>query len=195
MFLKLYRMKERNKKNKKKYLIGILVLILLVVLYVSKQPKKETIVILKEQEKYPDLTQSEQGSIIVDFKAVDEDVNVGGITPTKILLFRSRKVNGLVIYYLYNEKIVEGGIPKLTTSKVELLDGNMHQIAYTFKKNDKQALYVDGKKESEGKYMPEIPITGFAVKEIENEISTDKGNINFNVYDRVLTEKEIKEND
>ncbi len=181
------------KKEKKYLIIAIIVIIILIILYKYKPLKQETIVILKEQDMYPDLSQSEQGSVIIDFKATDRDVNIAGIFPTKILLFRSKVVNGLVIYYLYNEQVIEGGVPRLTTPKVNLLDGMLHKIAYTFKKDEKQALYFDGQKVAEGKYLPSsMKITGFAVKGIENEVKTDL-NINYNVYDRVLTEEEIKE--
>jgi len=181
------------KKKKNWYLLILILFILAMFFLASKlEQKKETIIILKEQDIYPDLTQSNEGTVIVDFKAVDQDVNVGGVLPTKILLFRSRKVSGLVIYYLYNEKKIQGGLPKITTPKVNLLDGVLHQIAYTFKKGDKQRIYFDGEKISESNYIPLLPITGFAIKSQGEEISTDKGNINFEVYDRVLTEEEIK---
>lgn len=181
-------------KNKKHLSLAISLLFILTMIFFASrlEPKKETVIILKEQDMYPDLTQSNEGTVIIDFRAVDEDVNVGGILPTKILLFRSRKVSGLVIYYLYHEKKIRGGLPKLTTPEVNLLDGMLHKIVYTFKKDDKQKFFFDGNKISESDYIPQIPITGFAVKQTENEINIDKGNINFEVYDRVLTEEEVR---
>lgn len=183
--------KEKKKLIKKKYLIiPVFALVILSAIFYNK-PEPETIVILKELDGCPDLTQSEEGSVMIRFRAVDEVVNIGEYTPTKILLFRSRKIDNLIIYYLYKEKKVTAGIPKLTTPEINLLDGVMHKILYTFKKGYKQAIYIDGKKLSEGKYLPEIQITGFAVKQIEHEISTDKGTIEFDIYGRALTEEEI----
>lgn len=196
--------KNRRFREKRKYLFLTASSIFLVaglsmLLYVSKLEPKiekqlETIIVLQEQGEYSDLTQTNEGTIAITFRARDEDVNIGENQPTKVQLFRSRVLQGLGVYYLYAEKMIEAGMPKIKTTPVNVLDGEMHKIIYTFKKGSKQAIYFDGNKLAEGDYKPEttIIITGLVVKQEEIKISTDKGDIEFDVYNEVLTEEEIK---
>ncbi len=111
------------------------------------------------------------------------------------MLFNSKKIQGLAIYYLNTLRLIEGGMPTMTTPQLDLLDGVFHEIAYTFKKGDEQRIYFDGKRISKSKYFPTTiaPFSGFAVKEEKNILYAGKWDIMLEVYDRMLTEEEIKD--
>jgi hypothetical protein len=132
------------------------------------EKQTETVVILKEMGPSTDLPNPEEGTVTIKLKATREDVAVADTPITKLQLFRSKTLDGLAIYYLYEHQNVTGGIPKLTTAPVDLLDGKMHTIVYTFKRGFKQLLAIDGVVMAEGEFalaVKQSP-TGFLVKDI-----------------------------
>jgi hypothetical protein len=169
--------------RKKSRLVTGLVIALLVVVFVAGlsaififsqnipriEKQVETVVILKEMGPSTDLPNQDEGTVRIDFRATKEDVVVADTPITKLQLFRSKTLDGLSIYYMYENQNVTGGIPKLTTASVDLLDGNMHTIIYTFKRGFKQLLVVDGVVMAESDFAPAIKQspTGFLVKMIE----------------------------
>jgi hypothetical protein len=169
-----------------------------VYVFVSKlepkiERKVETVVVLRENGVYPDLMNTNEGTVVINFRAKEEDVNVGDAVPTKIQLFRSKNINGLGVYYMYEQKLLIAGLPVITSPPSTLLDGNMHQVAYTYKKDDRQMIYLDGNVIAESRYNPGSPdaISGFLVKQIQNEVDSDKGDSEYHVYSRVLSADEI----
>lgn len=150
--------------------------------------KAETIVVLKDTGGAVDLPNPEEGTVRIDFRAVDSDVNVAENAPTKILLFRSKVVEGLDVYYLYEEKKVAAGMPLLASPAIDLLDGSMHTIIYTFKRGYRQMLIVDGQVIGESDFSPasKLAPTGFLVNDPEDEILTEKGDLSVSSYDKMV---------
>jgi len=150
--------------------------------------KAETIVVLKEMGTPTDLPNPDEGTVRIDFRAVDSDVNVGETPPTKILLFRSKVLGGLNVYYLYEGRNVTAGMPKLTSPSINLLDGTMHTVIYTFKRGYKQMLIVDGQVMGESDFLPAIKQapTGFLVYSPDKEIQADNIGVSVSSYDKMV---------
>jgi hypothetical protein len=123
----------------------------------------ETIIVIAQDGPQADFAQSEEGTMVLEFRATPQDIAVSDWAVTKIQLFRSRTIPGMAVYYLYNETKVQAGLPRMNSTKVELLDGVAHQIVYTFKKGLGQQLYVDQKLVAESIYEPSSlsTVTGF----------------------------------
>jgi hypothetical protein len=152
----------------------------------------ETVVVLREIGKYTDLPNKDVGTVVVDLKASEDELTLGGTIPTRVQLFRSKIVEGLSIEYIYGEKRIVSGMPRLSSSAVSLFDGNLHHIAYSFKRGEKQQLYFDGNLVAESVFEPtEKTPTGFVVKVPENEVSKDMA-AGFEFYDRAMSQDEIK---
>ena len=152
----------------------------------------ETVVVLREIGKYTDLPNRDVGTVVVDLKATEEELNLGETVPTRVQLFRSRLVEGLSIDYIYGEKRIVSGMPQLSSPEVSLFDGNDHHIAYSFKRGEKQQLYFDGKLVAESAFEPGAKtLTGFLVSVPENEISENMG-AGYEFYDRAMGPEEIK---
>jgi hypothetical protein len=158
------------------------------------ETKLETVVVLREIGKYTDLTNKDIGTVNIALKAIDSEINVGDTPPTKVQLFRSKLVDGLSIDYLYGSKTLVSGMPKISGPGENLFDGNLHYVAYSFRKGDKQALYIDGKKIAEGSYNPatQASIGGFLVSEPVDELENDKVAVSVSYYDKVLSAEELK---
>ncbi len=153
----------------------------------------ETVVVLRQAGSSVDLPNKEQGTVVISLKAPESEILVGESEPTRVILFRSNTVDGLSIEYLFGEKRLISGIPSIESQVVDIFDGNMHQIAYSFMRGDMQMLFLDGVKLAEGKFDPttELTVTGFMVKMPENELSADAEN-DMVLYDRAMSEEEIK---
>jgi hypothetical protein len=193
---------KKGKGGQKSYLmtglvVGILFMLFLAgagaIYYFSQKlpylkQKAETVVVLKEMGNAVDLPNPDEGTLRIDFRAVDSDVNVAESSPTKVLLFRSKTLEGLNVYYLYEEKNVTAGMPKLTSPSINLLDGSMHTIIYTFKRGYKQMLIVDGQLVGESDFAPAVKQapTGFLVYVPENEIETGNVGAAVSSYGRMM---------
>jgi hypothetical protein len=85
-----------------------------------------------------------------DFPSIKEGTFVGTINGNnvvnykKIILFQSAKISGLTLAYYPEKMMLFGGTPEMKAENINLFDGQVHQIAYTFKRFDKQKLYFDG---------------------------------------------------
>jgi hypothetical protein len=200
-------MGKNRESHRKNYLVagivvGIIFVLFLVAIgtrsYLSQiipniQGKAETVVVLKEMGNTVDLPNPDEGTLRIDFRAVDSDVNVAESSPTKILLFRSKVLEGLSVYYLYDDKNVTAGMPRLTSPAVNLLDGTMHTIIYTFKRGYKQMLLVDGQIMGESDFSPAVKQapTGFLVNVPENEISNDRIGVTVSSYDKMVEPSQL----
>jgi hypothetical protein len=155
--------------------------------------KTETVVVLKDTGGSVDLPNPDEGTLRIDFRAVESDVDVGESAPTKVLLFRSKVLEGLSVYYLYEEKNITAGMPRLTSPAVNLLDGSMHTVIYTFKRGYKQMLIVDGQVMAESKFSPAVKQapTGFLVYSPEKEVSNDRVGVAVSSYGRMVEPNEV----
>jgi len=176
------------------FILGMAMLTYSILFGQKVERRLETVVVLREVGKYTDLPNKEQGTVVVALRAADSEIDVGETTPSRVQLFRSKLVEGLAIDYLYEEKYIVSGIPKLKSAEVSLFDGNLHQVAYTFKRGEKQQLYFDGQLMAEGEYNPatKLTITGFLVKLPENEVKESVAGTSVVIYDRAMSEEEIR---
>jgi hypothetical protein len=94
-----------------------------------------------------------------DFESTKEGTFMGWIqnseiTDDKIVLLNSAKIPDMSLVYYPKEQRLVGGTPKLEANNIVLFDGNLHQVGYTFKRDDKQSLFYDGKivRESDFEY-------------------------------------------
>ena len=111
-----------------------------------------------------------------------------------IVLFSSKTIDGFGVRYNFIDSTLEAGLPLIKAETINLLDGNMHQIGYTFKKGAEQELYLDGVKVASGAFTGKetVGITGFAVKELTEPIPAGQ-EINAEYVGRQLSGEELKE--
>ena len=183
---------------KKKLYPWVLVsaIILLSIVIIEKQTAQEPEKIdIGFNQQGKDIASTDEGTLIIFTKI---DITEFLIEPTQrlanIVLFNSNVLPGFKINYNFIESELEAGLPIVSSKAPQLIDGNMHQIGYTYKKNDKQELFLDGIKVASGVFTGEqkpTMLTGFAVKE-SNELISAEG-IEVLSFEKALTEGEIKE--
>ena len=127
-----------------------------------------------------DFENKREGTVVMNFQGSMEEVEHHfGLIPDYIVLINSRQIAGLKIIYNMGAKALEGGIPPMQTSSLDLFDGNPHKLLYTFHVDRGQAFMVDDVKVAEGPYNPSIPknlITANVVLEHKEPITVDWGN-------------------
>ncbi|MAG47943.1 hypothetical protein CL617_05025 [archaeon] len=131
-----------------------------------------------------DFTNKEEGTIVFNI-LLDTRLDTEYIT-----FFKSNLIKGLSIKYNIKTSIIEAGLP-LLTSKEKLFDNQKHQVAYTYKKDQNQILYLDGEEIAQSPYSPSIYsrlLTGFVVLEDEN---LKKPN-NLEIINKQLSSQDIK---
>ncbi len=95
--------------------------------------------------------------VILQFKKV----------PKYIIFFESKTIPGLIFRYNAHDSVFEGGLPLIRSEEVTYLDGNTHEIIYTFKEGAEQRIFFDGKEIALGNFdSSKIGIIGFAVTDI-----------------------------
>jgi len=111
-----------------------------------------------------------------------------------IILFSSERIKGLKIIYDVMDFRLKGGIPLIGSYKEINFDGNRHHIAYTFRKNGKQALYFDGNIVAEGNFVYKggNEMTGFAVYSNKLGVDASYEAKDADVYDKALSNDEIR---
>lgn len=145
--------KRRNIKSKPVRLLDFLIIMVVILalilsfgMIINNEEGKADLV---NNEK--DLENEPQG--VPDFPSTEEGTLTGKVKPNYfkepidqiIVLFASTKIPGLsLIYYPFQQRLV-GGSPQMLAEDISLFDGSDHEITYTFKNGEKQALYYDGK--------------------------------------------------
>jgi hypothetical protein len=83
--------------------------------------------------------------------------------PPYIIIFESKKLNGIKLKYNFQEKTIEGGNPLIKSQPINLLDENLHEIAYSFKKGVGQKIFVDGAQVATSEYEEpkQVTVTSF----------------------------------
>jgi len=84
------------------------------------------------------------------------------------IFFSSKVMPGLEIRYNIKEEVFEAGFPTFKTSKVNLMNGKGHMLAFTYKLGDKQAIFFDGQMIGYRPYFNSQGdlISGFTVKNL-----------------------------
>ena len=70
--------------------------------------------------------------------------------PKYIIFTESTAIPGLVFRYNVHDSVFEGGLPLVRSEEVIFLDGNVHEVAYTFKAGGKQRIFFDGEEVAVG---------------------------------------------
>ncbi len=114
-----------------------------------------------------------------------------------LVMYVSKRLNGLVIAYDFDDENLVGGTPLMHTPKINFFDGKPHQIAYTFKKGGLQAIYFDGTKLAETAYRELVldSVSGFAVHSVDADAlpsAAKEGIGDEAIYDKALSEDELK---
>lgn len=119
----------------------------------SLNSKQEPIVnVIKFNHGSLDFQNENQGTLIVKVKAPIQKINPEG-SISKVLIFSSEYFEKLSILYDLKDKTFTAGAPFMFSSPVNLFDGSLHMIGYTFDKNVGQALYFDGNLIAFGKFF------------------------------------------
>jgi hypothetical protein len=91
-----------------------------------------------------------------------------------VVLFASAKIPGIAIIYYPEEKKIIAGSPQMTIENIKLFNGVRHQIAYSFKKGDKQRFYYDGNLKAEMDFK--LPVGDKIAEDKTTGMSTLKKN-------------------
>ncbi len=109
-----------------------------------------------------------------------------------IIFFSATNIPGLRIVYNLNTQQFEAGTPLLKSTKIDIFDGQNHQLSYTFKKGTEQAIYLDGVKVASSEFRPmAIPELTALMIGIDYITEVDIAGIEVAIYDRVLTPDQI----
>ncbi len=106
-----------------------------------------------------------------------------------IVFFKSNFIKGLRIAYDLKDLELQAGMPILK-NEAHLFDNMKHQIAYTYKRDDNQVLYLDGEEIGRGEYKPGFisSFTGFVIAEESLQVPVE-----VRILDKQLSKEEIKE--
>jgi hypothetical protein len=142
----------------KKYVVGIAITLMAIMLYgliegsiTGNLVKEEKIVIYFPES--ADFPNPNEGTVVFEFSFPSASFKVGDKDADVLMFLDSDTVSGLKLGYDVNQKKLMGGLPSITSSEVNIIDGNKHKIAYSFHKTDKkQVIYVDDNMVAEGEY-------------------------------------------
>ncbi|MBU0628400.1 MAG: hypothetical protein KKC75_04365 [Nanoarchaeota archaeon] len=182
-------------KKNKWVLFLLFILVLVIVSQRERKPAEPDYVDIMFDNKGGDVPNVNEGTLIMFTKI---DMSSIFINPSQrlryVVLFSSKVVDGFGIKYNFIDSTLEAGLPLIKAETINLLDGNMHQIGYTFKKDVGQELYLDGIKVASGMFTGEKigGVTGFAVMEFMEPILVGQ-EINARYVGRQLSEGELRE--
>ena len=177
--------------------VAVIVLVLVSVFALSQVGKKNVEtdyvdILMDNQGK--DIGSKDEGTIIMMTKL---DLNNIFINPAQrlryVVLFSSAVMNGFEIKYNFIDSTLEAGLPLIKGETISILDNNMHQIGYTYKKDIGQELYLDGIKIASGMFTgvkETVPI-GMVVLDVNEQVVEMGSEVGY--ISRALTEEEIKE--
>jgi len=148
--------------------------------------------IIKINHENIDIQNENQGTLIIQLRVPLQTINPTG-SLDKIVLFSSNYLESFMIVYNLGDKTIEAGVPVMHSTPVDLFDGGVHQLSYTFDRSKGQVLYFDGKVIAAGNYngrkVDKNKITGFVIKtKVYDEITVDS---KMEIYDYLLNIEEI----
>lgn len=164
---------RRGKAVKKKKISFIVVVVLVLVflkvamLFGEQKSSISGAFIIKLDQK-GDFPNPKEGTVIINQKVfMDRIISQEKKVPKYIVLMESETVPGLALRYNVGDSVLEGGLPIMTSEEVIFLDGNTHEIVYTFKTGAEQRLYFDKEEVALARFYPsKIGIIGFAVSDL-----------------------------
>lgn len=161
-------------KNKKR--INLVLAALLVVVFIKlamllgdyKTEKKEEIGVAVKLNLDGDFPNPKEGTAIFNMRLLMDNIILQAKKVPKYVMFtESKTIPGLVFRYDVHDSVFEGGLPLIRSEEVVFLDGNIHEVVYTFKEGAQQKIYFDKKEVASGGFDPsKIGISGFAVSDM-----------------------------
>lgn len=129
---------------------------------------------------FPDIVEFKNdvaGTITFQFNFPSSGFKVKNKTADLLMFLDSKVIPGLKVSYDPKEKKIYAGLPLISSDKVELMDGQPHQLIYGFDSiNKKQAIFLDNKLLIEKEYtgvIEENLLTGLTVSENFRFVESD----------------------
>ncbi|MBW2988855.1 hypothetical protein KY358_00900 [Candidatus Woesearchaeota archaeon] len=116
-----------------------------------------------------DFPNTKEGTARFDMKLLmDRVISRFNKVPKYVIFAESKAIPGLALRYNVHDSVFEGGLPMMRSREVVFLDGNRHELVYTFQEGGAQKIYFDRMEIASGIFDPDrIGITGFAVSGIK----------------------------
>lgn len=116
-----------------------------------------------------DFPNPKEGTAIFNMKLLmDQIILQSKKVPKYVIFTESKTIPSLILRYNVHDSIFEGGLPLMKSQEVVFLDGNIHEIVYTFKEGAEQKFYFDKTEVASSKFeSSKIGITGFAVSSLK----------------------------
>jgi len=163
-------------RKKEKWISLIIVVVVLLVfikfagiLGENKPEKEEELDLAVRLNLEGDFPNPEEGTALFNMRLLmDKIILQFNKVPKYVIFTESKTIPGLVLRYNVHDSVFEGGLPSMQSEEIVFLDGNIHQIVYTFKKGAEQKFYFDKKEIASSSFDPsKIGITGFAVSDLK----------------------------
>lgn len=130
-----------------------------------------------------DFPNPKEGTAIFNHKLLmDRIILQFNKVPKYVIFSESKTIPGLFIRYNLHDSVFEGGLPLIRSEEVTYLDGNPHEVVYTFKVGGEQKFFFDGKEIASSIFdSSKIGITGFTVSGFggDFEIMDVEGEVEF----------------
>lgn len=177
-----------RKKEKWISLIIVVAVLLVFVKFASilgenKPEKEEELDLAVKLNLEGDFPNPEEGTAVFNIRLFMDNIILKSKRVPKYVIFaESETIPRLIFRYNLHNSVFEGGLPLIRSEEVVFLDGNIHEVAYTFKRGGKQKIFFDGKEVASGDFdASKIGITGFAVSGFKGdfEIIDVEGEVEF----------------
>lgn len=166
-------MKHKKRANIVIAALIVVILVKIAMLAAEQKPKEElgTAVKLNLDGDFPN---TQEGTAVFNMRLLmDRIIAVNNKVPKYVIFTESNAIPGLMLRYNVHDSVFEGGLPLIRSNEVTFLDGNIHEVIYTFKKGAEQKFFFDGAEIASGIFDDsKIGITGFAVNELVGYEST-----------------------
>lgn len=172
-------MKRKIANKRRIILIVVAVLLVVFIKFVffldESESKEEELGLAVRLNLDGDFPNPKEGTAIFNMRLLmDRIILQFNKVPKYVIFIESETIPGLILRYNVHDSVFEGGLPLMQSEEVVFLDGNKHEVVYTFKEGAEQKFYFDKKEIASGMFdSSKIGISGFAVTELgEYEIIT-----------------------
>jgi len=176
---------------KKEKLINLSIVAVILIIFVGfaviqtnpLSEKEEDVSLAVKLNLKGDFPNPKEGTVVFNNKLLmDRIILQFNKVPKYVIFAESKVIPGLVLRYNTHDSVFEGGLPLMKSEEVTYLDGNIHEIVYTFKEGAEQKFFFDGREVASGDFdASKIGITGFAVSDFQGdfEIIDVEGEVEF----------------
>jgi len=138
------------------------------------------------------LPSTEEGTLVVVTNPPVKLFDQFSDTRDYIIFFSATNLPGVRVAYDIKKKMFQVGTPLMSSQEINIFDEKPHQLAYSFKKEGKQALFIDGVKVNESDFEPMtiMSATGFAVA-VSAMSEIDMKGIEVAMYDHSMQQSDL----